>query len=94
MSNLLIVIVIAVGLVGFFVLAVSLTLIFKGHNIKSEIDQNENLRARGITCTVRQAHESDNRNNIDGCSVSCSDDCGSCLSDRNADSRNDNTATD
>lgn len=91
MSNLLTVIVIAVGLVGFFVLAVSLTLIFKGHNIKSEIDSNENLRARGITCTVRQAREDDKR--LTGCSVSCGDEaCGDCRSGSCHDS--DNPVTD
>ena len=48
MSNALIVILIAVGLVAFFVVGMSLTLIFKGHNIQSEISENENMRARGI----------------------------------------------
>ena len=80
MSNLLAIIVIAVVLVGFFALAMSLTLIFKGHNIKSEIDQNEHMRARGITCTVREAYQSDSTA-ADGCDVLCGDDCGSCHSD-------------
>lgn len=81
MSNLLTIIVIAVVLVGFFALAMSLTLIFKGHNIKSEIDQNEHMRARGITCTVREAYQTDSAVHPDGCDSLCGDDCGSCHGD-------------
>ena len=41
MNATLTIILIAVGAVGFFVLAMSLTLIFKGHHIDSEISTNK-----------------------------------------------------
>ncbi len=46
------VILFAIGFVALFVLGMSLTLIFKGHNIKSEIGDNEHMKARGIKCTL------------------------------------------
>lgn len=57
MSTTLIVILVAVVAVGLFVLGMSLTLIFKGHNIKSEIGDNENMRARGLKCAVQEERE-------------------------------------
>lgn len=56
MSTTLTVILFAIGFVALFVLGMSLTLIFKGHNIKSEIGDNEHLKARGIKCTVESVN--------------------------------------
>ena len=49
--------VIAVVVVGLFILGMSLTLILKGHHIDSEIGENKNMRARGIKCTAQQFRE-------------------------------------
>lgn len=71
MSTTLAVILLAVGIVAFFALAMSLTMIFKGHHIKSEIGENENMRARGIKCVVQEAREQEGHGG-DDCSVSAS----------------------
>ena len=54
MSSTLIVILLAIFFVAFFVLGMSLTLIFKGHNIDSEISTNKHMKERGITCAVQE----------------------------------------
>ena len=50
----MIVILIAVVFVAFFVVGLSLTLIFKGHNIDSEIATNKNMQRLGIKCAVQE----------------------------------------
>lgn len=77
MSATLIVILIAVGLVAFFVLALSLTLIFKGHNIKSEISANENMRERGIKCVIQESREQEGQDSA-ACDISCGGECTDC----------------
>lgn len=52
-----VIILLSVAAVGLFVLGMSLTLIFKGHHIKSEISENEHMQARGIKCAVQQMRE-------------------------------------
>ena len=47
-----IIFVIAIGAVALFVLGLSLTQIFKGHPIDSEIGTNRHMRHRGIRCTA------------------------------------------
>ncbi|MBQ4279500.1 MAG: hypothetical protein IJC16_06065 [Rikenellaceae bacterium] len=54
MSNALFIFLIAVGVVAFFILALSLTLIFKGHHIQSEIGDNPHMQKRGIKCAAQQ----------------------------------------
>ena len=49
----------AIGFVGFFVLGMSLTLIFKGHNIDSEISTNKDMQRLGIKCAVHETREDD-----------------------------------
>lgn len=49
-----IVFLIAVAAVAFFVLGLSLTLIFKGHHIQSEIGENPHMKERGIQCAAQQ----------------------------------------
>ena len=76
MSNLIVVILFAVGIVAFFALGMSLTLIFKGHHIKSEISDNEHMRERGIKCAVQESREQDASGD---CGDLCGDsDCSSC----------------
>lgn len=81
MSTTLIIILISIGLVAFFVLAMSLTLMFKGHNIKSEISDNENMRERGIKCVIQETRELDaEAAGLSSCdeNVCTSGDCASC----------------
>ena len=74
MPNWLIIFLIALAAVAFFTLAMSLTLIFKGHNIDSEIAPNKNMRRLGIKCAVQESREdtgTDNCHDI-GCTGNCS----------------------
>ncbi len=57
MANWLIVILIAIGAVGFFVIGMSLTLMIKGHHIESEISTNKNMQRLGIKCAVQETRE-------------------------------------
>ncbi len=54
MSNLLIIIAIAVVAVGLFVLGLSITLIRKGHDLESDVGSNREMRRRGIECASAQ----------------------------------------
>ncbi len=67
MPTWLIVILCAIGFVGFFVLGLSLTLILKGHHIDSEISTNKDMQRLGIKCAVQETREADG-------TASCSDD--------------------
>lgn len=83
MLKILIVIIIAIVVVGLFVLAMSLTLIFKGRNIDSEIGDNANMKNLGIKCAAQQIREEDRAlMGDDSCEpLSCKDaSCGSCTS--------------
>ena len=57
MPNGLLVVLISVGAVGFFVVALSLTLLLKGHHIDGEISTNRHMQRLGIKCAVQQARE-------------------------------------
>ena len=54
MSSLLLVILASIAVVAFFVVGLSLTRIFKGHDIQSEISTNPHMQARGIKCAMQQ----------------------------------------
>lgn len=76
MSPTITVILIAIAALTLFVVGLSLTLIFKGHDIDGDISTNENMRRLGIKCPVREARE-----DLQGedCSDSgCSGACSSC----------------
>ena len=77
MSSVVTVILIAVGAVGFFVLAMSLTLIFKGHHIDSEISTNKDMQRLGIKCAVQETREDMGLNDCDTDSI-CSGNCAGC----------------
>lgn len=69
----LIVILIAVVFVAFFVVGLSLTLIFKGHNIDSEIATNKDMQRLGIKCAVQESREDVGTDCADtGCTGNCS----------------------
>lgn len=75
----LIVILFAIAAVAFFVVGMSLTLIFKGHHIDSEISTNKNMQRLGIKCAVQETREadgsadcSDGSSPLAGCTGNCS----------------------
>lgn len=74
MSSTISVILIAIAALTIFVVGLSLTLIFKGHNIDGDISTNENMRKLGIKCPVREAREEQQGEDCSdfGCSGACS----------------------
>ena len=76
MSNVLVVIGVAIGAVALFVVAMSLTLIFKGHHIDSEISTNKNMQQLGIKCAVQETREDMAAENFDD--NTCSGNCAGC----------------
>ena len=82
MSPLLITILIAIGVVGFFVLAMSLTYLIKGHHIQSEISTNPSMQKMGIKCAVQESREDMGLTDCDTGSI-CSGNCAGCDIDHN-----------
>ncbi|MEG0788897.1 MAG: hypothetical protein RSB23_00675 [Alistipes sp.] len=76
MPTWLIVILFSILFVGLFVLGMSLTLIFKGHNIDSEISTNKNMQKLGIRCAVQESREDTGQ--VDCADVGCSGNCAAC----------------
>ena len=77
MSNLLVVILFAIGAVAFFGVALSLTFIFKGHHIESEISTNPNMKKLGIKCAVQETREDMAADDCQSDSV-CTGNCAGC----------------
>lgn len=72
---------IAVGAVALFVLGLSLTLIFKGHHIKGEVGENDEMKKRGLKCAAQEMREDDaalRGEPFDGSGGCATDSCGSC----------------
>ncbi len=82
MPSWLIVILCTAAAVGLFVVGMSLTLLFKGHHIDSEISTNKNMQRLGIKCAVQETREADGtadcRPGHDDLPAGCSGSCGSC----------------
>ena len=57
MSTILVTIIAAIAVVAFFALSMSLTYLFKGHHIQSEISTNPNMQKMGIKCAVQETRE-------------------------------------
>lgn len=74
-STILIVILISVGCVGLFFLGMSLTQIFKGHDIDSEIATNKDMQRLGIKCAVQESRED---TGTDCADVGCIGNCSAC----------------
>lgn len=72
------VIVAAIIAVAFLGVGLSLTLIFKGHNIESEISDNSEMKKRGIKCASQQMRDQEKKNGGDATSGAC---CPSCSVD-------------
>ncbi|MCH5331302.1 MAG: hypothetical protein J1E33_02715 [Alistipes sp.] len=70
----MIIILCSTAAVGLFVIALSLTLMIKGHHIESDISTNPNMRRLGIKCPVREARENMHGDDCDDpiCSGACS----------------------
>ena len=58
MPSWLILLLAAIAAVALFVVGMSLTLMFKGHFIDSEISTNKNMQRLGIKCAVQEPHGS------------------------------------
>ncbi len=79
MSNLWIIILFSAGIIALFMLAMSLTLIIKGHHIESEISENRHMRERGIKCVIQETRELDGETSERSCETTCAGgDCSSC----------------
>ncbi len=77
MSSTFAIILIAVGAVALFVVGMSLTLMIKGHHIKSEIADNDEMKKRGIQCAAAQFREEENAAGK-GPEICRDGDCNSC----------------
>lgn len=78
MATWLIVLLLTILAVGFFVLAMSLTLIIKGHHIDSEISTNKNMQKLGIKCAVQQTREHLAGKEDCASEIDCSGNCAGC----------------
>lgn len=78
MPNWIIVILCAVAAVALFVVGMSLTLMFKGHPIDSEISTNQEMQRRGIKCAVQQTREEMQPGDCNDPSSPCSGNCAGC----------------
>ena len=85
MSSILVTIIVAIAVVGFFVLAMSLTYIFKGHHIESEISTNPNMQKMGIKCAVQETREDMGLADCDDDAAGCSGNCSACDIEHSAD---------
>ena len=74
-STILVVVLVSIGFVGFFFLGMSLTQIFKGHDIDSEISTNKDMQRLGIKCAVQEARED---TGTDCADLGCHGNCSSC----------------
>ena len=77
MNNILVVILFAIGAVAFFGLALSITLIRKGHHIESEISTNPTMQKMGIKCAVQETREDMGLTDCDSDNI-CSGNCAGC----------------
>lgn len=82
MSSFLVTVIAAIVVVGLFALAMSLTYLFKGHHMESEISTNKNMQRLGIKCAVQETREDMGLNDCDEDSI-CSGNCAGCDIDHN-----------
>ncbi len=85
MSTTILVIIISIVTFGLFALAMSITLIVKGKNIESEIEENQHMKDLGITCARQQIEKEERmlRGESDCDITPChSGGCGSCSSSK------------
>lgn len=87
MTTILTTIIAAVVVLAFFVIAMSLTYIFKGHHIQSEISTNPNMQKMGIKCAVQETREDMGLNDCDSDNI-CSGNCAGCDIDHSDTAKN------
>lgn len=78
MPSWLVVILVAIAAVGLFVVGMSITIIFKGHFIDSEISTNKNMQNLGIKCAVQETREDMGQADCSDSGVGCSGNCSAC----------------
>ena len=81
MSSIVVVLLISIAILAFFVVALSLTQMIKGHPIQSEISTNPNMKARGIKCAMQQEREAQmEAMGVESCDTNpnCNGECGAC----------------
>ncbi len=79
MSSFVLIVIVAAAAVGILVLGMSLTLIFKGHHIRSEIGENPDMKRLGIRCTADEMRRAEMRAGgecggaagCEGCGMGC-----------------------
>lgn len=83
MPSWLVVILFTIGAVAFFGVALSITLIFKGHHIESEISTNPNMKKLGIKCAVQETREDMAADDCESDNI-CTGNCAGCDIDHSA----------
>ena len=83
MPSWLVVMLFAIGAVAFFGVALSITLIFKGHHIESEISTNPNMKKLGIKCAVQETREDMAADDCESDNI-CTGNCAGCDIDHSA----------
>lgn len=83
MPNYLVVILFVIGAVAFFAVALSITLMVKGHHIESEISTNPNMKKLGIKCAVQETREDIAAESCETDTV-CTGNCAGCDIDHNS----------
>ena len=83
-STILVVVGISILAVGLFFLGMSLTQIFKGHDIDSEIATNKNMQNLGIKWAVQESRED---TGTDCADIGCHGNCSSCDIDHEAEKK-------
>ena len=83
MPSWLVVMLFAIGAVAFFGIALSITLIFKGHHIESEISTNPNMKKLGIKCAVQETREDMAADDCESDNI-CTGNCAGCDIDHSA----------
>ena len=85
----LVVILFAIGAVALFVVGMSITIIFKGHFIDSEISTNKNMQKLGIKCAVHETREDMGMADCSDDAAGCSGNCSACDIEHSATANND-----
>ncbi len=76
MPSWLIILLFSIGAVAFFVVGLSITIIFKGHFIDSEISTNKNMQNMGIRCAVQESRTDEQHVSCND--VGCHGNCAAC----------------
>lgn len=80
MNTTVLVLIIAIIAVGLLVLGLSITIIRKGHYMKSEVGENEEMKKRGLKCASDEFRREEAELKGTECDTltSCGGGCGTC----------------